>query len=115
MKHISPGEIELNCGYNHHLGGRIEGAGLRIQFHYNQPPGIHFKVEPPWDYGEAILKGLKEGLALRFPDFPSTGSIWVLEIFAHPTSSSQLAFYKAARMIIDQAYSLTEINAELRR
>jgi hypothetical protein len=85
------------------------GAGLRIQFHYNQPPGIHFQVAPPEEYAEAILKGLTDGLSLRFPDFPSNGSIWVLEIFDDLVDSSQRAFYKAARMIIDQAYSLLEI------
>ena len=109
MKHIVPGEIELSCFFKRHLGPRYEGAGLRIQFHYNQPPGIHFKVSPPDEYAEAILKGLKDGLSLRFPDFPSNGSIWILEIFDDPVDSSQRAFYKAARMIIDQAHSLLEI------
>ena len=108
MKHITPGEVELSCLYKSHLGPRYEGAGLRIQFHYNQPPGIHFKVTPREEYAEPILKGLEDGLRLRFPDFPSTGSIWILEIFDDPVNSDERAFYRAARMIIDQAYSLLE-------
>jgi hypothetical protein len=108
MKHIAPGEIELTCLYQKHLGPRYEGAGLRIQFHYNQVPGIHFKVAPPEEYAEMILQGLKDGLSLRFPDFPSYGSIWILEIFDDPVDSSQRAFYKAARMIIDLACSSLE-------
>ena len=58
--------------------GRFESAGLRVQFHYNQIPGIHFKVDVSEEYKEAILRGLQEGLASRFPEFPKTGSIWVI-------------------------------------
>ena len=101
-----PGEVGHYAQYSKHLGPRYEGAGLRIQFHYNQVPGIHFKTSPPEEYREAILKGLQEGLAVRFPDFPSSASVWVTEIAAHEVDSSQMAFYKVARLVIEQAYSL---------
>ena len=108
----SPGEVEILGSYSMHLGPRFEAAGLRVQFHYNQTPGIHFKVEPPEEYRDSILRGLRDGLALRFPRFPSAGSLWVTEIFAHEVDSSQRAFYRAARMVVDQAYGLAA-NAEL--
>lgn len=105
MKSI-PGEIELVGNFNRHLGPRCEGAGLRIQFHYNQTPGIHFKTQVQDAYRTAIMKGLEDGLKLRFPDLPDNTSVWVVEVMEHPVDSSERAFYKAARMIIDQAFSL---------
>ena len=88
----------------------MEGAGLRVQFHYNQKPGIHFKVPQPCEeYHRAILNGIKKGMATRFPDFPTTGSIWVTEIFDDKINSSEVAFYKAGRLVIEQAYSLNNI------
>ena len=107
----SPGEVEVFGSYSMHLGPRYEAAGMRVQFHYNQTPGIHFKTEPPEEYRDSILRGLRDGLALRFPQFPSAGSLWVTEIFAHEVDSSQRAFYRAARMVIDQAFGLAT-NAE---
>jgi hypothetical protein len=105
-----PGEIEISCFYLKHLGPRMEGAGLRVQFHYNQKPGIHFKVPQPCEeYHRAILNGIKKGMATRFPDFPTTGSIWVTEIFDDKINSSEVAFYKAGRLVIEQAYSLNNI------
>ena len=108
MEPIAPGELELYSHYSIHLGPRFEAAGLRIQFHYNQTPGIDFKVPVPEEYRDAILKGIEDGMALRFPNFPPTGSIWILEVTDHDMYSSQRAFYRAGRMVIDQAYSLTE-------
>jgi hypothetical protein len=109
MSFIKPGEVELVSYFSRHLGPRFEAAGLRVQFHYNQQPGIHFKVEPSEEYREAILKGLREGMALRFPDFPSTASIWITEILEDEVASSQRAFYKAARLVVDQANSLCDL------
>jgi hypothetical protein len=103
-----PAEVEVYGLYSQHLGPRYEGAGLRLQFHWNQEPGVHFKVVPPKEYEEAILKGIKEGLAARFPHMPTTASIWITEITAHEVDSSQRAFYRAGRMAIDQAYSLMD-------
>jgi hypothetical protein len=108
MARNAPGEIELCSNYSVHLGPRFEAAGLRIQFHYNQTPGIHFKVEPPQEYKDAILKGIQDGMALRFPDFPKTGSVWITAIILHPVDSCERAFYRASRMVIDQAYSFVE-------
>jgi hypothetical protein len=104
----TPGELEVLARFSIHLGPRFEAAGLRVQFHYNQAPGIHFKVEPPEEYRGAILKGIVDGMAARFPGFPSTGSVWITEILEHEVDSSQRAFYRAGRLVIDQAYSLTE-------
>ena len=79
-----------------------------MQFHYNQPPGVHFKVEPPQEYRSAILRGIEEGMTARFPHFPSSGSIWITEVTVHDADSSQRAFYRTGRLVIDQAFALTE-------
>lgn len=89
------------------------GAGLRLQFHYNQVPGVHFKVAVADEFREAIRKGIKDGMSLRFPDFPETGSFWITEATEHPVDSSQVAFYLAARCAIEQAYALTQLKADL--
>ena len=103
---MTPGEAEHYVYYSRHLGARFEAAGLRVQFHYNQVPGIHFKVSPPEEYRGAILKGLQAGLTLRFPEFPKSASVWVTEVTDNEVDSSHRAFYRAARLVIEQAYSL---------
>jgi hypothetical protein len=100
----TPGETEVAVTYARHLGPRYEAAGVTLQFHYNQPPGIHFKVDCRAEYRPAILKGIEDGMASRFPNFPSTGSIWITGINEHPVDSSLIAFYRAARSVIEQAY-----------
>jgi hypothetical protein len=106
MTPVTPGECELFGSYRVHLGPRMEAAGLGIQFHYNQVPGIHFKTAVADEYRNAILQGLQEGMALRFPDFPETGSVWVVDVKADEVESSRRAFYRAARLVIEQAFSL---------
>ncbi|MFZ2956263.1 MAG: hypothetical protein WA705_05185 [Candidatus Ozemobacteraceae bacterium] len=106
MSHTTPGEIELYSYFNQHLGPRCEAAGLRLQFHYNQTPGIHFRVPVAEPYRVAISRGIQEGLALRFPHFPVTGSIWITEITEHEVYSCERAFYRAGLSIIEQAYAL---------
>lgn len=64
------GEVEHTAHFSMHVGPRFQSAGLRVQFHYNQVPGIHFKVEPPAEYADAILRGLEHGLERYFPQFP---------------------------------------------
>jgi len=103
-----PGEVEVYCSYKQHRGPRMEAAGLRVQFHYNQKPGIHFKVEPREEYRRAIVRGIEEGMAARFPDFPCSGTIWITEISEHEADSSERAFYRVGRLVIDQAYSLSQ-------
>lgn len=83
------------------------GAGLGLQFHHNQTPGIHFKTPVREEYREAIVKGIKDGMSIRFPDFPETGSIWITEVTEHTVDSSPMAFYLAARCVIEEAYALT--------
>jgi hypothetical protein len=109
MRRSAPGELEICAYFRAHLGPRFEAARLRVQFHYNQPPGIHFKAESPEEYRAAIIRGIKEGLALRFPMFPSSGTIWITEVIVHEIDSSQRAFYRALRLAIDQAHSLCEV------
>jgi hypothetical protein len=102
----TPGEIEV-CGfYRRHLGPRMEAAGLRVQFHYNQKPGVYFKVEAPEEYRAAILRGIEHGMAARYPEFPKSGSIWITEVLVDEVDSCELAFYKAGRLAIEQAYAL---------
>src|SRR5688572_2136276 len=92
----TPGEIEMYSYFSQHLGGRFEAAGLRVQFHYNQTPGIHFKVQVSDEYRNEILRGIQNGMALRFPGFPTGGSIWITEVTEHEVDSCQRAFYRAA-------------------
>jgi translation elongation factor EF-G len=104
----TPGEVKLYGMFSMHLGPRFSSAGLGVQFHYNQEPGIHFKVEVKPEYRDAISKGLRDAMALRFPEFPETASIWITNVDAHEVDSSWMAFYQAARMVIEQAYSLAQ-------
>lgn len=106
MTRITPGELEVSAYYRMHLGARNEAAGLRIQFHYNQVPGVHFRAEAPDEFKAAILRGIGDGMSLRFPSFPESGSIWILDVVVDDVDSSERAFYRAARMVIDQAFSL---------
>lgn len=107
MSYIKPGELEVYASFRLHTGPRFIGAGLRIQFHYNQIPGIHFRVEPPEEYRSAILKGIEEGMVIRFPLFPNTASIWILEVTEDPAAWTWQAFYQVSRLVIEQAYLLT--------
>lgn len=109
---ISPGEVEVYAHFSKHLGPRFMGAGLKVQFHYNQAPGIHYKVAVNEEYRTTILKGIEDGMAIRFPNFPKTASIWITGVDEHPVDSSRFAFYLAARCVIDQAYSLAEVTHE---
>jgi hypothetical protein len=97
----------LYSHFSQHLGPRFEAAGLRVQFHYNQTPGIHFRVPVSEEYRAAIIRGIQEGMASRFPQFPASGSIWITEVTEHEVDSSQRAFYRVARSIIEQAHALT--------
>jgi hypothetical protein len=45
-------------------------------------------------------------MALRFPDFPETGTVWVVDVKVDQVESSRRAFYRAARLVIEQAFSL---------
>jgi hypothetical protein len=102
-----PGEIQVYVEFSKHLGPRFLGAGLGLQFLYNQTPGIHFKVDVEAQYQEAIVKGIKDGMSDLFPQFPASGSIWIVKVEEHPVDSAQIAFYAAARAAIEQAYSLS--------
>ncbi len=105
---ITPGELKVHCTFSKHLGGRFTSAGLEIDFHYNQEPGVHFKADVPPEFREATLKGLHDAMSLRFPQFPQTASIWITRVESDEFASSWDAFYRAARMVVEQAYSLTQ-------
>lgn len=66
-------------------------------------------MEPPEEFRQAIVKGLEDGLALRFPAFLASSSIWIVEINADAVASSQFAFYRVARLIIEQAFSRVQL------
>jgi hypothetical protein len=110
MQYDVPNGYEVGSFYRRHLGPRMEAAGLRVQFHYNQKPGIHFKVQPREEYRSAILKGIEEGMQARFPTFPSSGSIWITEILDDEIHSCERAFYIAGRLVMEQAYALKQIS-----
>ena len=101
--------MEIYGYFKRHLGPRMSGAGLRVQFHYNQPSGIHYKTSVSEEYKSAIVKGLEDGMAIRFPDRLKTASIWITEVNEHPVDSSRMAFYQAARCVIEQAYTITKV------
>jgi len=107
---ISPGETEVRGYFACHLGPRFMAAGLTLQFRYNFAPGIHYKVAVNDEYRTAIRKGIEDGMGLRFPAFP--GSVWITAVEEHPVDSSKMAFYLAARSVIDQAYSLAQVALE---
>jgi hypothetical protein len=46
-------------------------------------------------------------MAERFPEFPQTGSIWITEVTDNEIDSSAVAFYRIAKVIIEQADALT--------
>jgi hypothetical protein len=48
-------------------------------------------------------------MASRFPDFPKTGSIWITEVLVDEIDSCDLAFYKAGRLVVEQAYALKQL------
>lgn len=100
MPPVSPVEIELYLSFSQHLGPRYEAAGLRVQFHYNQMPGVHFRVPVADEYWEAILRGIQDGMAARFPRHLDYRGLVARDAF------SQRAFYRAARSIVEQAYML---------
>lgn len=106
MPNLFPGDLEVYSQFSQHLGPRFEAPGLSVQFHWIQLPGLHFKVRSEPDYEAAIQQGITEAMAAHFPDFPKKGSIWVTKITAHEIDSSVRAFYLAAQLVIEQAYSL---------
>jgi hypothetical protein len=107
---ITLGHLEVCGSFRQNLGPRFMSAGLRLQFRYDQPTrGIHFKADVSEEYRGSIIKGIKEGMSARFPDFAQTGSVWITEATEHPVDSSQWAFYLAARGVIEQAYALTQL------
>ena len=109
MPRSHPGEVEHCAFFRMHLGPRFQSAGLRVQFHHNRAPGIHFKVEPPAEYADAILRGLQDGLDRYFPSFPPTASIWINEVIVDEINSSSVAFYRVGLLVIHQALALVEI------
>lgn len=111
MTRSHPGEVEHSSFYSAHLGPRFESAGLRVQFHSNQEPGFHFKAQVSEEHKAAILRGLQDGLALHFPDFPATASVWITEVAEHEIHSSSAAFYNVARLVIEQAAGLLKLRS----
>jgi hypothetical protein len=47
-------------------------------------------------------------MAVRFPNFPLSGSIWITEITVDEVDSCENAFYRAGRSVIDLAFSLVQ-------
>ena len=106
MQAASPTDLELVASFRRHLGPRFEAAGLRVQFHSNQTPGIHVRVPVSEEYRASIVRGLQDGMASCFPHGAASACIWVTEVTDHEVDSSQDAFYRLARSIIEQARAL---------
>ncbi len=105
--------MEIYSYYNKNLGPKSQSAGLRVQFIENRgEPGIHYKTDVGHEYRAAIVKGLEDGLAIRFPDSRHTASITIEASDEHPIDSCPNAFYLTARCIIEQAYVLSHITLE---
>lgn len=113
MPNNLPGEVEHLTWFSQHLGPRFQTAGLRVQFHYDQAPGVHFQVEPPKEYEAAIIKGIEDGLTECFPNFPLTGSVWINEVMVDEVNSSPTGFYRAGLLAIHQAKKLVEISSRV--
>jgi len=113
LKRITPREAEVYIQFRQHVGPNFIAAGLRLQFHYNQIPGIHFKAAGNGEFREPLLKGIKDGMSIRFPNFPETGSIWITEVSPDPVHSSRWAFYLAGRCAVEQAFALTQLRNEI--
>jgi hypothetical protein len=101
--------MECRAYFRKHLGPRFMAAGLTVSFEPNQAAGIQFDVPVPEEYREPIIKGIKDGMSARFPDFLNTGRILIKEVADHPVDSSAWAFYLSARCVIDQAYTLSQV------
>jgi hypothetical protein len=101
--------MEIYSYFKQYLGPRMSVAGLRVQFHFNQPSGIHYKAVVSGEYRDVIVKGLEDGIAIRFPDLLKSGSIWITEVNEDPIASSQVAFYQVARCVVEQAYTVTHL------
>lgn len=106
----TPGELEVFASYRRHLGPRYEAAGVRLQFHYNQVPGIHLRAEVPVEYRDAIVDGIETAMSRRYPGLLSRASVWVVEIVDDEVDSSPVAFRRAAEAAIEQAYFLASTN-----
>lgn len=105
--------MEIYSYFTKHLGPRSMSAGLGVHFDENLgEPGIHFRATVSSEYQPAIVKGLEDGLAIRFPDSLNTASINIERADEHPFNSSQFAFYLAARCVIEQAYILRLVKPE---
>lgn len=103
----TPGEVKVFASFSKHLGPRFIAAGVELQFHYNQLPGVHLRVEISKEFREAIISGIKAGMADRFPNFPDTGTIWVTRVEEHPVDSSFSSFFQAARLAVELAFAQT--------
>ena len=114
MTPASPGEIELYSCFSQHLGPRFEAAGLRVQFHYNQTPGIHFRVPVSEQYRAAITRGIQEGLASRFPQFPVSGSVWITEVTEHKTGQGLWEWLVYSNPIVESVLGTLSLSSEER-
>jgi hypothetical protein len=82
----------------------MEPAGLRVGFITIRSRESILRFSQAKSIVTAILKGIEEGMAARFPGFPDTGSIWITEISEHEVDSCARAFYLVGRLVVDRAY-----------
>lgn len=89
------------------LAGTFWEQALAFSFTTTRFQAFHFKTAVNQEYRDAILKGIQDGMAELFPNFPASGSIWIEKVYEHPVDSARIAFYAAARAAIEQAYSVS--------
>ena len=70
MSDGSPGELEVYGYFSAHLGPRSVAAGLRIQFLYNQSPGIHFRGSLRKSIETPLSKVFWMDWLCDFPSYP---------------------------------------------
>jgi hypothetical protein len=104
----TPGEVEVHGWFRKHQGPRMSAAGIGLQFHYNQVPGFHFKVEVEEELRVHILKELQRSMDRRFPRFPSTGSVWITRIDIDDIETCLWSVIQSTRMAVEQAFNLTQ-------
>lgn len=94
------GQIQIDFRYSEHLGPRYEGAGVSLRLiTYDRYEFVNSAKWIAEDYGYAVEKGIRDGLAESDCD-PDLGIRIVLEsVDFDPVNSNEHSFYAAAKSV----------------